>query len=68
MVILILIGFKMSFNIIYYTFLILPSYLVIYQIKTFDPNNPNKCLHAFKSNNLLGLIIFVNILIGKLIL
>ena len=29
--------------------------------------NPNMCLVKFKSNNLLGLIVFINILIGKII-
>ena len=32
----------------------------------FNSNNPNVCLKIFKSNNFLGLIIFISLLIGKL--
>ena len=36
----------------------------IYKLNVNDANN---CLTKFKSNNFLGLIIFVNLLIGKLV-
>jgi 4-hydroxybenzoate polyprenyltransferase len=42
-------------------------HLLVFQIKKLDTNLPNNCLIKFKSNNILGLIIFTNILIGKLI-
>ena len=32
----------------------------------FDSKNPSSCLKIFKSNNYLGIIIFFNILIGRL--
>ena len=32
---------------------------LIYQIKTFEVNNPQSCLNSFKSNNLTGLLIFL---------
>jgi|TARA_B110000438_G_scaffold274143_1_gene294117 4-hydroxybenzoate polyprenyltransferase len=35
---------------------------LIYQIKIFNRNEPNKCLLAFKINNFTGLILFLNIL------
>ena len=38
-----------------------------YQVKNLEVSNPNMCLIKFKSNNLLGLIVFINILIGKII-
>ena len=66
--ILIIIGYMMSFSKYYYFFLIIPFiHLFIYQIKIFDHNSPENCLKAFKSNNLFGLIVLFNILIGKFI-
>ena len=60
-------GYLMNFNLFYFLFLIIPIVqLFLYQIKTFDPNNSNACLKIFKSNNYFGLIVFLNILIGKI--
>ena len=68
MLILLLTGFIMDFKKYYYFFLTIPFFhLFIFQINIFDQNNPDKYLKAFKSNNLFGLIIFINILLGKLI-
>ena len=65
---LILGGYLMEFSLIYFLFLIFPiTYLYFYQLKKFDSSNPINCLNAFKSNNTLGLIILVNILVGKII-
>ncbi len=64
---LILLGILMKFKTFYYLFLVLPIiHLVFFQINKLDVNNPDNCLSKFKSNNLLGLIIFMNILIGKI--
>ena len=61
-------GYLMNFNIIYFLFLLFPLlHLFQFQIKNFKSDNPSTCLRLFKSNNFLGLIIFVNILIGKII-
>jgi len=63
---LILIGFMMDFNKYYYFFLTIPFFhLFFYQIKTFDSKKPSDCLNVFKSNNMFGLIVLINILIGK---
>ena len=35
-------------------------HLVVYQIKNLNIIDPNKCLKKFKSNNFLGLIVFLN--------
>mgnify|MGYP001567853407 FL=1 len=60
-------GFLMKFNLAFFILSIIPiSHLFLYQIKKFDPLNPNICLNTFKSNNLFGLIIFANLLIGKI--
>jgi len=65
---LILVGFFMNFNIFYFICLIIPILqLIIFQIKRLEISNTIDCLNKFKSNNLLGMMIFVNILMGKLI-
>jgi 4-hydroxybenzoate polyprenyl transferase len=65
---LFLIGILMNFKIYYFLFMIVPIlHLIAFQIKKLDINLPIDCLNKFKSNNILGLIIFINILVGKLI-
>jgi len=65
---LFLIGILMNFKIYYFLFMIVPIlHLLVFQIKKLDINLPINCLIKFKSNNILGLIIFMNILVGKLI-
>ena len=66
MVFFLLGGFLMNFNNVYYVLLILPLiHLFIYQMKVFNLNDPVSCFKAFKSNNVFGLIILINILISK---
>ena len=61
-------GYKMNFHFSYYILILIPLiHLFLYQIKKFDLNNPSSCLNAFKSNNLFGFIIFLNILIIKIL-
>ncbi len=61
-------GYMMNFNLLYFLLLAFPAaHLFIYQIEKFDSSKPNICLNIFKSNNYFGLIVFLNILIGKLI-
>ena len=63
----ILIGFLMNFSNIFYFFILIPfCHLFFYQINFLNINKPENCLKMFKSNNILGLIICVNILVGKL--
>ena len=65
---LILVGFFMNFNIFYFMFLIVTIFhLLFFQIFNLNTNNTHDCLNKFKSNNIIGLVIFINILIGKLI-
>ena len=64
---LILIGVLMNFSNIFYLFLIIPfCHLFFYQINFLSINKPEDCLKIFKSNNVLGLIVCMNILVGKL--
>ena len=61
-------GYNMNFHFSYYILSIFPFiHLFFYQMKIFDLRNTNNCLKAFKSNNFLGLIILLNILIVKII-
>ena len=63
---LILIGFFMKLSNIFFLSLIIPFYhLFFYQIKLLDVKLPLNCLKIFKSNNFLGLIVTINILVGK---
>ena len=65
---LIIIGLLMKFNLFYFLFLIIPIFqLIFFQIYKLNVNEPLNCLAKFRSNNFLGLIIFVNLLIGKII-
>ncbi len=59
-------GYFMKFDYTYYLLLIAPIFhLFFYQLRMFNLVNSSSCLKAFKSNNLFGLIIFLNILIVK---
>ena len=64
---LLTIGTIMKFNFIFYTFLIIPFlHLFFYQIKYLNIEIPENCLKIFKSNNILGFLIFINLLLGKI--
>tara|TARA_B110000444_G_scaffold165006_1_gene154156 strand:+ start:31 stop:900 length:870 start_codon:yes stop_codon:yes gene_type:complete len=64
---LITVGFFMNFSYLFYFFsLIIVAQLIFFQIYKLDFKNPKNCLQIFKSNNFLGLLVFLNILIGKL--
>ena len=63
---LLIVGYLNNFNFYYYFFMIFPlSQLFFYQIKYFNSKNPNVCLKIFKSNNYFGLLVLLNIFIGK---
>jgi len=65
---LILIGLLMKFSLFYFLFLIFSFFqLIFFQTYKLNVNDPMSCLSKFKSNNFVGLIIFVNLLIGKII-
>ena len=63
---LIVIGVLMNFsNFFYFTLLITFLHLFYYQVKLLNTKNPENCLKIFKSNNFLGLVVYINILVGK---
>ena len=65
---LFLIGILMNFKMYYFLFMIVPIlHLLVFQVSRLNTNLSLDCLIKFKSNNILGLIIFTNILVGKLI-
>ena len=64
---LIIVGFFMKFEHLYFIFLLFPIFhMFIFQIKNFKIEDPVNCLTIFKKNNFLGFLIFTNILIGKI--
>ena len=64
---IITLGILKNFNVFYYAFsLIIGYHLFLYQLKSVNLNNPMNCLKVFKSNNLFGFLVFVQILFGKI--
>jgi 4-hydroxybenzoate polyprenyltransferase len=64
---LILGGYLMNFSGLYFLFLAIPiTHLFYYQIRLFNSESSTICLKLFKSNNFFGLIILLNILLGKI--
>ena len=62
-------GFLMNFNKIYYGgILIIFMHLFFFQIKSLNIKSEKNCLKIFKSNNFLAILIFLNLLIGKIII
>ena len=65
---IVIVGVLMKFKIFYFLFSIIPFlHLYFFQVKKLNFNSPDSCLSKFKSNNFLGLVILINILIGKLV-
>ena len=64
---LLFLGILMDFKIQYFLFLSIPMTHLILQVKKLNISLPDVCLKIFKSNNFLGLLILMNILIGKLL-
>jgi len=64
---ILIVGFLMNYNYFFYlSLLITVIHLFFYQIKIFNSKIPMNCLKIFRSNNTIGLIIFFNILVGKI--
>ena len=64
---LLIIGFLLKLNPIYFIILVIVALQMYYfQIYKLDIKKMNSCLNIFKSNNFLGLIIFLGLLVGKI--
>ena len=65
---LFLIGLIMNFNQLYFIILVFTAiHMFYYQLYKLNINNVKQCLDTFKSNNFLGFLTLIAILIGKLI-
>jgi len=64
---ILILGILMNYNYFFYLSLFITIiHLFFYQIKSFNSKDPVSCLKVFKRNNMTGLIILCNILIGKI--
>ena len=64
---LIIVGFIMNFNYLFYIILLTSMiHLLFFQVYRLNFRNPKDCLRIFKSNNLLGFLILINLFIGKI--
>ena len=64
---LIIVGVLMKLNLLYFIFsIIIFIHLFFFQVKKLNIEDPKKCFDTFKSNNFLGLIVFINLVVGKL--
>ena len=62
-----LIGYLMQLNKYYFIFLALVFLqMFFFQLKQLNIKIASNCLNIFRSNNLLGLLIFVGIIVGKI--
>ena len=67
LLILFTIGIIMELNKFYYLLFILIFLQIYYfQLKRLSIQNSEKCLTIFKSNNFLGLLVFLSLIIGKI--
>ena len=63
---LIIIGIQMGFNKFYYIYLTTIFFQMFYlQLKNLEIKNANSCFNVFKSNNILGALILIGLIIGK---
>ena len=63
---LIIVGIQMGFNKFYYIYLIIIFFQMFYlQLKNLKIKNAKSCLSVFKSNNILGGLVFIGLIVGK---
>ena len=63
---LIIIGIQMGFNKFYYIYLTTIFFQMFYlQLKNLEIKNANSCFNVFKSNNILGALVLIGLIIGK---
>ena len=64
---LLLTGLFMKLNNLYYLiFIFIFTQMIYFQLKKLDIKSNIKCLKTFKSNNALGLLVFLSLIIGKI--
>ena len=63
---LIIVGIQMGFNKFYYIYLIIIFFQMFYfQLKNLKIKNAKSCLSVFKSNNILGGLVLIGLIVGK---
>ena len=64
---LLITGYLLSFNkISLFIFILILIHMLYFQLKKLKIDNSISCLKIFKSNNILGLIVLIGLIIGKL--
>ena len=64
---LIVVGYLLKMNIFYYIMLVPVIFQMFYlQLYKLNISNPSICLKTFKSNNFLGILIFITLVVGKI--
>ena len=64
---ILLVGYFSKLSFYFYFFMVVSTFQIfLYQVRNFNPRDPDKCLNIFKSNNFFGLLIFLGILFGKI--
>ena len=64
---LLITGLFMKLNNLYYLiFIFIFTQMIYFQLKKLDIKSNIKCLKTFKSNNILGLLVFLSLIIGKI--
>ena len=58
--------FKKLNNLYYFVFVLIFLQMFFFQLKKLDVKDNIKCLTTFKSNNILGLLVFFSLIIGKI--
>ena len=67
LIIILIIGLLMDLNKFFYViFIIIFLQMFYFQIKKLDIENKFSCLKIFKSNNFLGLLVFLSLAVGKI--
>ena len=67
LIIILIIGLLMDLNKFFYViFIIIFLQMFYFQIKKLDIENKFSCLKIFKSNNFLGLLVFLSLVVGKI--
>ena len=62
-----IVSYFMNFSVIFYfSMIIVIFHLFFFQIYNLKCKDPKSCLKIFKSNNMLGLLVLFNLLIGKI--
>ena len=64
---ILIVGYFSKLSFYFYFFMVVSMFQIfLYQVRNFNPRDPDKCLNIFKSTNFFGLLIFLGILFGKI--